>query len=467
MSGNTRLDEVILLFDSYSLDSRRLHTSFKRAECDHIAVAIEDDGFLPADVMSVYGFFTGDGQWKRDNTEGKRYFNEVMIPSGLRADGRQNVDASCREKDWYYGERGKIFYAGAVRKRQVKAVNWYDERDVVRSKDHYNQHGRLYARTSFDTEGRGVKKTWFSPEGKEIIEEDLIGGEITLYEGNDIKCFERKRDLVVYFFIKTGYWQKRIFFNSLSTPFFVSNQLKPLRKRDVLFWQESVREEIPGNMRMILEGQARRTEEIIVQRKCSYDRLLDLGVDSAKMHRLGLIYRFRKENGHRAEALICTNSENVEHCREIVDVLPKMHFHIAALTAMSPKLLSMGKYENVSLYPGAGMDVIKELFQKCDYYLDINHAGEIVSAVYRAFLHNQFILAFEETVHNRDYVAERWIYPVKEWERMVDDVQEIMENEELLERCLERQREEALAEDAGAYVRMMEAEVERCVEFEW
>jgi len=81
---------------------------------------------------------------------------------------------------------------------------------------------------------------------------------------------------------------------------------------------------------------------------------------------------------------------------------------------------------------------------------------EIVSSIYRAFLHNQMILSFDETVHDRNYVAEKWIYPAKDWGRMVEDIRGMLMNKELLERCIERQHEEAWAEDREAYIRMLE-----------
>ena len=73
-----------------------------------------------------------------------------------------------------------------------------------------------------------------------------------------------------------------------------------------------------------------------------------------------------KENTHKPEALICTNSDKIEHCEELIRRIPRMHFHIAAFTAMSPKLMSMEKYHNVSLYPGIGLDGLNTLFEKCD-----------------------------------------------------------------------------------------------------
>ena len=50
MDVHSEKDEVILLFDKYTMDSRRLQASFKRAGCKYIAAVIEDDGFLPESV---------------------------------------------------------------------------------------------------------------------------------------------------------------------------------------------------------------------------------------------------------------------------------------------------------------------------------------------------------------------------------------------------------------------------------
>lgn len=450
MDVHSEKDEVILLFEKYSLDSRRLHTSFKRARCKCIAVVIEDDGFLPVGVISVYGYFMGDVRGKQENAKGQMYFDKIQVSGSLEKD----VD----EDHSRYKAKGKILYVRAGHKRRVKAVNWYDDSGVIFISDHYNRHGALYARTIYDERGERVKKFWFSPGGFAVIVEDFTTGMVLLNEGEEVKPFREKLDLVLYFFKKIGFERRRIFYNSLSMPFFVSNRLVDFGKRDILFWQEPVGDKIPWNMQMILQGKARRTAGIMVQRRTSYERLMELEADADLVHKLGLVYRFQKVNGHKPEALICTNSENVEHCREIVSGLPQMHFHIAALTVMSPKLMSVGKYENVTLYPAAGKTAICELFKRCDYYLDINHMGEIVSAVYQAFLHDLLIFAFEETAHNRDYVAKERIYSVRNWEGMVEDIRVIMRNEKLLDRCLKKQREAALAEDGKGYVRMVEEE---------
>lgn len=447
MEKTANQNDVVLLFDFWGTASQALLASFRKAGYDYPAVVIEDDGFLPDGVMSVYGYFLGNFQEVLGEAGKPKYFNQIPVPEYWQISGNnsggQITDLSR--------QRGKIFYAEPLHKRIVKIVDWYDERGVVRCCDHYNRYGAVYARTSLNAKGQKVNKSYFSATGQEVIVENYVTGDIILNEGEEIKFFRTKTDFVLYFFEKTGFSRNRVFYNSLSTPFFVSNKLTAPEKGDVLFWQEPVRDEIPGNMQVILRGEASRTARILVQKRQSYNRLLELGADPDIVGRKGYVYSFERKNKHRPEALVCTNSDNIEHCREIVEALPGMHFHIAALTEMSSKLLSMDAYGNVSLYPGVKTDILDRLFQGCDYYFDINHESEIVSAVRRAFLNNQLIFAFSETAHNRDYVADAHIYPASEAGRMLSDVKAVMGSVGLAARHLEKQREAAMAEDIEAF----------------
>lgn len=403
MDERIRSDQIVLLLDDYSSDSQKLHQSFRLAGYEYPAAVIEDDGFLPEGVMSVYGFFLGDFKAEESLPGVPRYFNQITIPEYWEISG-SNRSGSVHDKS---RERGRIFYAEPTHKRLVKVVDWYDERGVVRSSDHYNRYGALYARTIFNEKGQKVNKSYFSADGKEVIVENFVTGDIILNEGEMVRMFRNKTEFVIHFLKAAGFSQHRVFFNSLSTPFFVSQRLSADKKKDVLFWQEPARDDIPGNMTIILNGQSTRTEKIMVQRQRAYDKLaLDL---------------------------------------------PQIHFHIAALTEMSSKLMSMGAYSNVSLYPGVKMSVLDELFDQCDLYLDVNQEAEIVSAVYQAFLHNQIIFAFEETIHNRDCVAEAHIYPSKDVNRMISDIKALLEDKELATEHLNMQHEAALTETKETY----------------
>ena len=454
MEEPVMLSNTILLFDSYSADSRRLYDSFRMAGCECSVVVLEYNDFLPEEAMSVYDMFLGY-YGERGRKLGKpKFFNEVAVPD------HWSINAGVGESDYgrityQHEEKGRIYYWESPKKYRVKAVDWFDRKGAVRFRDHYNRYGAVCARTVYDGQGKELGKTWFSAGGQEAITKNCVTGDLIVNDGKLVKFFRTEMDMMLYFCRRAGFEQRRVFYNSLANPFLISERLPAFEKRDVLFWQENVEGEIPGNMQKILSGQAVRTDKIMVQKRSVYNRLLELEADPDKIKKLGYVYDFKKKNGHRPQALICTNSERIEHCEELVRAFPQMHFHIAAVTLMSPKLMDMDKFDNVTLYPGAQEDTFASLFQSCDYYFDINHWTEIVSAVYQAFLHNQVILAFEETAHNREYVAETHIYPIAEFDRMVSDVKEIMESEEAMGRHLGMQLADAMAEEKETYVNLI------------
>lgn len=293
MEGSFMLKDIILLFERYSPDSRRLHESFLRAGCECSAVVLEEDDFLPEGVMSVYDIFLG-------YREGKpKFFNEVPVPD------HWSISAGIEESrygkiTWQHEEKGRIHYwENAPKKWLVKAVDWLDRKGIVRCRDHYNSRGSVYARTVYDKEGKECGKTWFSVSGQEVITGNAITGDLIVNDGGMIRFFRTKMDMMLYFFSRTGIERKHVFYNTLSIPFLLAGRFQGQEKRDMLFWQEDVGEGIPGNMQFILDGHVPRTDKIIVQKRSSYHRLVKLGVDPDRMRKLGYLYEFKKENGSR------------------------------------------------------------------------------------------------------------------------------------------------------------------------
>lgn len=445
-------DQIILLFEKYTSRSQLLYESMVKAGYSCVPFVIEENDFLPKEIFPIYDLITGD--FKRKFARNPRFFNEIEAPDNW------NISAGINEKygriSYQHEEKGRIYYAESEKQFSVKAVEWYDKKGVPRFRDHYNRYGINCARTFYDGKGKAISKSWLSAEGKEIIVENYVTGDIILNDDNIMKLFRTKIDLIIYYFNKYGIGQNRIFFNSLASPFEIANRLQNSRKRDVLFWQESIEDEIPESMQMILDGRSTRTEKIIVQKRDAYDKLLKLCEKREMIQELGYIYPFEKQNNHKQEALICTNSEAIEHGRELINAFSQMHFHIVALTLMSPNLMNLKEHGNVSLYPGISMQKLDELFQTCDYYFDINHWDEIASAVYKAFLHNQLIFSFQETVHNREFVADVHVYPISDFESMVADIKKVMEDDILMEQHLKIQREHAMAESKETYTRVVD-----------
>ncbi|QFJ55229.1 accessory Sec system glycosylation chaperone GtfB [Pseudobutyrivibrio xylanivorans] len=426
-------DAIILLFDYWNRGSQDLFESFKNAGKVFHAIVINDDGFLPEGVTNVFEHFLGEFQGEA------RYFNQIPVPDYWEISAN-NTNGSIHDKS---KERGRIFFAHPAHNRLVKVVDYLDEEGNVRCSEHYNKFGALYARTSFNKKSQKVTKSYFNAKGQEIVVENYVTNDIILeYEGRR-QIFKGRTEFVCFFIKLMGWDTNRLFFNSLSVPFFVSNGLPALDgengKQDILFWQEKTGEEIPGNMQVILQGKAKRCGRIIVQNHPSYLKLLELGVDSNRLSELGFIYSFKKQNRGRKEALICTNTENVEKLKEIAEALPELKIHVTAITEMSGKLLAHEKYENVIMYPNVKAATLDRLFMQCDFYLDINHEGEICEATRRAFIHQLLILAFEETKHGAECTASENVFGINCYENLIHRLKELLADKETLKNAVSQQ----------------------------
>lgn len=200
-------------------------------------------------------------------------------------------------------------------------------------------------------------------------------------------------------------------------------------------------------MQVILDGHSRRTSKIYVQKKEAYEKLIELGANRDIVKPLGFVYNFEKENQHTNNILICTNSDRIEKLNELVVSMPNMKFHVCALTEMSQKLMSFEKYDNVHLYPGCKASEILNLFNTCDYFLDINYENEIVDATKEAFLHNLLILGFNQTIHNRKYVLPDFVFDANNYQDMI----RVILDASHLDINLERQRNVAMTQNVQDY----------------
>lgn len=435
-------DEIILLFDYFNRGSLDLFDSFKNSDNPFKAIVINDDGFLPDGVINVFEYFLGDFK-ASDKCQGRPlYFNQVVVPDYWEISAN-NSTGTIHDKE---RERGRIFFSRPTHKRYVKVVDYLDEEGIVRCSEHYNKYGALYARTVFNKDGKKFNKSYFDVDGREIIVENFVTSDIILnYQGKTIR-FKNRVEFVCYFIRLMGWESKPLYFNSLSIPFFVSNGLKqmPQGKKDILFWQEQTGVSIPGNMTVIFNEKATRCNRVIVQNHPSYLKLIDLKAPKDKLDELGFIYSFKKQNRCRPEALICTNTENVEKLKEIVEAAFQIKFHVTALTEMSGKLLAHEKYENVIMYPNIKAATLDRLFMQCDFYLDINHEGEIVEATRKAFIHNQLILGFRQTLHGAEYMATENIFDADDYLNLVNRLRKLLTDNKLLDEAIISQQKAGL-----------------------
>ncbi|NQG19166.1 accessory Sec system glycosylation chaperone GtfB [Streptococcus suis] len=388
---------MIQLYDSFHQASKDLYYSLTQAGFQGPVVVINDDGFLPEGVTSAYSYYcqmeTGQGC--------SLYFNQLQVPPFWEITGTNGEG-----EVWDYSQRkAKIFYAEPKHLRRIKNVDWFGPNEKVRFTDHYNRFGWLFARTYFNAEQKVTSRIYFNQAKQEVLVENFMTGDIQLNWQGKVYFFDNRVELFRHYFAEMGWELSEIWYNSLSTPFFLSYN-SPEAGQDVLFWQEGIQEDIPGNMKVMLNSSHVRTQRVLVQQRQVYQKMMDILPEEqkAKIAYLGYIYPSLRENAGRKEILILTNSDQIEKLEELTQALPDFHFHIGALTEMSQRLMAFEAKSNITLYPNISQKQLQQLFQECDIYLDINHSGEVMDAVRKAFEQNMVILAFEQTVHNRDLI---------------------------------------------------------------
>lgn len=426
---------MINLFDNYSQRSFDLHYSLSMAGLKVPTVVVEDDGFLPEDIDSPIKFFTDN----YGETGKPLHFNKVLVPDfwEIRSTGREGTIWNQDEK------MGTIHFIPNNPNRLVKTVDWYDRKQQLLSTERYNCFGRRFAQTVYKENNVSVSTTYFNTNNEEIVVFNHLTGRVSLkYKGRDF-FFKTKVDFVIFYLKEAGLDLNCLMFNSLSTPFLVSYYL-PEKGRDILFWQEEVTNKVPDNLQLILRG-TKRPVSVYVQKKSTYETLKRLlpEPDHHKLTFLGYLYEFKRQNNGSANALIMTNSDNIERLSELTDRLPNLQFHIAALTEMSPKLMAFASKPNVYLYPNITQNNLSQLFEQCDLYLDINHLNEVLDSLRRAFFNQMFILGFEETVHSREFIGKDFIFKSDNYLDMITLIQQFIDKKLVIEEVIQQQRQGA------------------------
>lgn len=403
---------MIQLYDYYNDKSKDLHYSLQQSGFEGPVVVFNDDGFLPKGISSPYTYFCH----MQESIGKPLYFNQVPIPRFWEITGN-NGSAEV----WSYDDRkANIYYAEPKHLRLVKAVDWLDKQGRVRMTDHYNQFGWLFARSFYGEAQQMTIKTYFNQEGQEIIVENMLTGDIILNWQGKVQFFQDRLQFFRHYITLMGWDQSRIWYNSLSTPFFYSfYHQEP--GQDILFWQEGIGEEIPGNMKVLLNQSNARTQAILVQQKAVFDKLITLldDQDKAKCHYLGHIYPSKRANLNRKRIFIFTNSDQIEHLSYLVSELSDYDFHIAALTEMSHRLSVFDHHKNVQLYPNISPNSVDSILNACDIYFDINRSDEVMGVVRQAFEHNMLIFGFDQTLHQPQLILEEHIVSLDHPERLV------------------------------------------------
>ncbi|GKQ42755.1 glycosyltransferase stabilizing protein Gtf2 [Companilactobacillus sp. RD055328] len=443
---------MINLFDKYDAKAADLIRSLNTAGFNNQTVILNDDGFLFDGATSPVAFFTG--MYDESETSEPKFFNEVAVPNYWEIKG----SSQSGEIFEGYKKRGQIEYSNRGNDyRIIKEVKWYNDIERVRQVDMYNKFGKLFGKKTY-SDGDLSLTSYFNKQQQEVILFNHITDTIqVMYQGKNY-VFDSYIDFVIFYFDCAKLSLDSIYYNSLSIPFFIVDKLEanqePENTSHVLFWQEES-QEMPGNMRSIIDSEESLTKKIIVQSYDEFVRLQKQTDNQDILSYLGFIYDYHDNTNMNNSIFVLTNSDQVEGLSELVQELPGWQIHIAALTEMSSKLMDFERHENITLHPNTTIEEINDLSRQCSFYLDINHGNEVVNIIRQIFDNNKLIFAFDNTVHNKAFIDPQNIINHEQVTLLSDKLKNAAKNYADYKQALSDQRQAAGQATIAEYKRTL------------
>lgn len=348
----------------------------------------ENVGFKECKTIEAIDLFCGISERNDVLKEKDRYYAFIDIPQywSVRADGLNGAIYDNKTK------KANIYFKNPIEKRMVSRVEWIDRNNTVYKVDYYNKYGYMYC------------------------SENVSGGNVTVRE-----FYDRNGDIKVL--EQTGPKTYTTFGTRISPKSYrgfadyLEAYLKYNKIYDENIWLTS--DEILnkfawdyGNFKISYLPQNRLNSDLTVITQtntafrilCSEEQQVNWYKENSnyKCDRLYSYLENNKSKFGRKEAFIITESDQLEYIEQLINDFPEITFHIAASTIMSDKLTRLDINNNVELYPCITEQKRKELFERCDIYLDINHYRELYNAVNEAMVNNMIILAFDNTAHSKE-----------------------------------------------------------------
>lgn len=319
--------------------------------------------------------------------------------------------------------RANVVLRGDILSRTVDRVEWFGQGEEIASIDFYNRYGWRSKRSLLTEAGQPYLDIYLNRQQEEVLLHFVSQGTFLHQppKGRD-HLYANKEEL-----------QKAV--------------LKQVLPEDeaILLMDKAlldVVKEIPKERLAYCAREAHALDEI--KEQVGQILLVEDGLLSEKKDGItalsGLVDVDQEK--FQPEALVMTASQEVEGLSSLVHQFPQVTFHIAALTAMGPKLTDLAARPNVRLYPGISLEKYENLLSSCSIYLDCNRGEEVWSSSLHALENGQILLGLKSTVHQDAY---------KELSTITDTVEEMRNQLEALV-----QHPEAFKEMLREQVRILE-----------
>lgn len=406
---------MINLFQTYNKDAWDIHYTQLRQGKDYPTIVIEDDGFLPSDVTSIYHFL---GYNTCDYNP--LHLNDLTLPIAYEVE-REGVDFFIMSNDMVVG---KVILQGEPIERIVKEVWWLDSKGYPYKKDYYNQYGYCFKTETYVKDLGLVSTSYYSVSGEVLLDENHLVGSI-LYNN---QIYLNKLSLYNKCLAELGYSKEPITFNHLGTPLEIV--LSSLESGHELIFQEEVSvKSIPENLQYVIHNSDKIS--ISVTNRSTYSILENM----CKVQFMMLLVPSKSDLGSFKDVLITTQTDQLTSIEDFVEQLPELEFHIAAPTQMSSKLFDLNKYSNVHLYPNISNNNLDDLFNQCGVFLDIAMSPTVFDANRRA-LENSLLRVGLIGVSTGKYISDANLFSLKSLDSLIDYLREVTSTEDKLQTAI-------------------------------
>ena len=406
---------MINLFQIYNKDAWDIHYTQLRQGKDYPTIVIEDDGFLPSDVTSIYHFL---GYNTCDYNP--LHLNDLTLPIAYEVE-REGVDFFIMSNDMVVG---KVILQGEPIERIVKEVWWLDSKGYPYKKDYYNQYGYCFKTETYVKDLGLVSTSYYSVSGEVLLDENHLVGSI-LYNN---QLYLNKLSLYNKCLAELGYSKEPITFNHLGTPLEII--LSSLESSHELIFQEEVFvNSIPDNLQYVIHNSDKIS--ISVTNRSTYSILENM----CKVQFMMLLVPSKSDLGSFKDVLITTQTDQLTSIEDFVEQLPELEFHIAAPTQMSSKLFDLNKYSNVHLYPNISNNNLDDLFNQCGVFLDIAMSPTVFDANRRA-LENSLLRVGLIGVSTGKYISDANLFSLRSLDSLIDYLREVTSTEDKLQTAI-------------------------------
>jgi len=421
--------ENIVFFDRYTIRSRMLLDTLKNSGREYTGCLLEDTPYSCDDFFSVYDIFLMAYEEKKLKLK-DLFFVFIDVPPywEVRADGLNGAIYDMGEK------KATIYFKEPIMNRNIHRVEWLSENGQVVRIDYYNRFGYVYCREYFNEDGKKISKSYYTSENKEVININFSNGVVCEFnDGCVCAVYTSEAELIQKMVEHISKNKKSVVLTSC-------NQIKQFPIKNTCQTAISLILDKNAEIEECCENRYHEKMQASLIIASSFENRLYNIREENKVHRVcykPLVHNQIKDD--ISNVLVLTYSDQLFGIESFVELLPEATFHIAAPTLVSSKLLELGTKENVKIYPMITKDKVKELYDRCAFYLDINAGLEYNDAIIWANANNLLIFGYEKWLHNKDYLLEEFIFNENNLEDAICSLKNLLNNRNKYEEKAEEQ----------------------------